>query len=218
MSSIFRKTGLIQTLIGSIFLSFALVAQALPDAAFNPAFDSFKRAGAGDKSAIEPSAEAFHKLRMTEPGNPVLLAYEGAATAMRAGTTMLPWRKMSYAEDGLAMIDKSLAMLTPAHDAPLQRGVSGSLEVRYVAANTFLAVPGFMNRADRGEKLMSEILASPLFATAPPGFQGTVWMRAAKLAQDQKKPDDAKRYLNLVVSSNAPQSAEATRMLGELAR
>jgi hypothetical protein len=100
---------------------------------------------------------------------------------MRATTTMLPWKKMSYAEDGMAMLDKALALLTPAHNTAMQRGVPGALDVRFVAANTFLAVPGFMNRGARGAKLLDEVLSSPLFPQSPPEFQTAVRARAAKL-------------------------------------
>ena len=188
------------------------VAIAAPEAAFETAFRRFIGASEGDKSAVEPAAEAFEALAKAEPANPVLMAYTGAATAMRAGTTAMPWKKMSYAEDGLAMLDKSLAMLTPAHDAPIQHGTPGSLEVRFVAAGTFMAVPGFMNRGARGTKLLNEVLASPLFATAPLAFQGTVWMRAAALAASEQRSADAQRYLNEVITRNAPQADKARAM------
>jgi hypothetical protein len=120
---------------------------------------------------------------------------------------------MGYAEDGMALIDKALALLTPAHDTPMQRGTPGSLEVRYVAANTFLAMPSFMNRGARGAKLLADVLASPLFDAAPLPFQGTVWMRAATLALKEQRKDDARRYLNVVVARNAPQAEQARALL-----
>ena len=160
----------------------ATAAWSAPEAQFQSAFKQFIQASSGDSAAIEQAAEAFSGLLKGEPANPVLLAYTGAATAMRATTTMLPWKKMSYAEDGLAQIDKALALLGPAHDAPVQNGTSGVLEVKYVAANTFLAVPGFMNRNERGAKLLGDVVTHPLFATAPLDFKGTVWLKAAKEA------------------------------------
>jgi len=189
------------------------IAIAAPDAAFDSAFRHFIVASGGDRSAVDPAADAFDALLKAEPANPVLMAYAGAAGAMRAGTTALPWKKMGYAEDGLALLDKSLAMLTPAHDAPIQHGTPGSLEVRFVAANAFLAVPPFMNRAARGAKLLDEVLASPLFANAPLPFQGNVWMRAAALAAKEQRPADAQRYLNEVISRNAPQAEKARALL-----
>ena len=186
---------------------------AAPDTAFDNAFRHFIVASGGDTSAVEPAADEFAALLEAEPANPVLMAYAGATGALRAGTTLMPWKKMGYAEDGLALLDKSLAMLNPAHDAPIQHGTPGSLEVRFVAANTFLAVPPFMNRAARGAKLLAEVLASPLFAAAPLPFKGSVWMRAAALATKEQRTADAQRFLNEVISRNAPQADKARALL-----
>ena len=192
-------------------------ACAAADAQFQSAFQSFAQASAGDKSAIDPAADAFDALLKAEPGNPVLMAYAGASTALKASNTALPWKKMGFAEDGLAQLDKSLAMLTPAHDAPIQRGTPGALEVRFVAATTFLAVPPFMNRSERGAKLLAEVLASPLFERAPLPFKGAVWMRAAALAAKEQRKDDARRYFNEVIERAAPQAEAARAKLKELA-
>jgi hypothetical protein len=190
---------------------------ATPDAQFDPAFAQFQQANKGSESAIEKSAEAFVALLKSEPGNPVLLAYAGAATSMKATTTWLPWKKMSCAEDGLAMLDKALALLTPAHDAVLQRNLPAALEVKFVAANTFLAVPGFMNRGARGTKLLGEVLASPLFATSPLAFRGDVWLASAEQALKDKRRDDARKLLDAVIKANAPQAEVARAQLKAIA-
>ncbi len=175
------------TALSPLALAVALLggtAHAMSDAQFQPAFATFKLAAEGDTSAIGQAADAFAALLKTEPANPVLLAYSGAATSMKASTTWLPWKKMAHAEDGLAQLDKALALLTPAHGAVVQNGVPGNLEVKLVAANTFLAVPGFMNRHERGVKLVKDLLASPALAGTPQAFQVSVQKTAvqAKLA------------------------------------
>ncbi|MDE2395219.1 MAG: hypothetical protein KGL43_23195 [Burkholderiales bacterium] len=188
---------------------------ALPDARFDPAFGLFNAASNGDSSAVDKAADAFDELMKAEPSNLVLMAYDGAATSMKATTTLLPWKKMGYAEDGLARLDKALALLTPAQDAVIQHGTPGSLEVKFVAANTFLAVPGFMNRAQRGAKLLDEVLASPLFASAALPFKGAVWLRAARRARAEKREPDARRWLALVIDNHAPQADKARALLQE---
>jgi hypothetical protein len=200
----------------ALLLAVAQAALAVPAARFDAAFEVFSQARAGDASATEKAADAFAALRKAEPINPVVMAYAGAATAMRANTTWFPWKKMGFAEDGLALLDKSLAMLTAAHNAPLQHEVPAALEVRFVAANTFLAVPGFMNRGPRGAKLLQAVLDSPLLATSPLAFRVAVWMAAAKEAARDKRPDDARRYLNEVVKANGPQLDAARAQLQAL--
>lgn len=192
-------------------------AQAASETQFQPAFDQFIQASKGNDSAIEKSAEAFGALLKLEPTNPVLMAYAGASTTMRATTTWLPWKKMSHAEDGMALLDKALALLTVAHNAPLQHDIPAALEVRFVAVNTFLAVPGFMNRSSRGAKLLQEVLTSPLLAASPLPFQADVWLAGAGLAVKEKRPEDARKYLNLVIDRKAPQMEAARAQLKALA-
>ena len=70
-----------------------------------------------------------------------------------------------------------------------------------------------MNRADRGNKLLGEVLTSPLLAAAPLAFRGTVWLKAASEATKAQNPAQAKRYLDLVVQNQAPQAAQAQTLL-----
>ena len=190
---------------------------ALPQAQFLALVEQFQQARQGNNAAIDQSAEGLVALLATEPTHPVLMAYAGAATALRATTTWLPWKKMHYAEDGLAMNDKALALLMPAHSAVLPGKTPATLEVRFVVANTFLAVPGFMNRNARGAKLLAEVLASPLLLQSPLGFQGAVWLRAAQWAQAEKRPNDARQYLLEVIKHKAPQADLAQAQLKALA-
>jgi hypothetical protein len=169
-----------QVALAACLVGLSAAATAVPEAQFQGAFTHFMQANAGDSGAIDRASEAFSALLKTEPANPVLLAYTGAATAMKATTTWLPWKKMSYAEDGLAQLDKALSLLNPAHDAPVQNGTPGVLEVKFVAANTFLAVPGFMNRRERGAKLMKDVQTSPLLPQAPAAFRAKVKAAATK--------------------------------------
>jgi len=217
-----RQISRIQHLAVVAVMAAAVIAAAgkawgAADAPFQSAVQSFLQASNGDKAAIDPAADAFDALLKAEPANPVLMVYAGASTARMASATALPWKKMSYAEDGLAQIDKALAMLTPAHDAPIQRGTPGTLEVRFVAANTYLAMPSFMNRGERGAKLLAQVLASPLFERAPLPFKGAVWMRAAALAAKEQRGDEAKRLYNEVIQNAAPQADAARAKLKDVA-
>jgi hypothetical protein len=179
-------------------------------AQFDAAFAQFNRANGGDNDAIDATVEAFEVLLKSEPTNPLLLAYAGAATTMRARATFLPWKKMSHSEDGLALVDKSLALLAPQHDAVMQHGTPGALEVKLTAASTYLAMPGFMNRGAQGAKLLGDVLASPLLATAPLQFRGATWMTAGRVALKDGRGDEARKHFQKVIDSGAPQ-ADAAR-------
>jgi hypothetical protein len=194
----------------------ASMALAAPPAQFASAFALFSQARVGNEAAIEQSADAFAKLLQTEPANPLWMAYSGSATSMRATTTWLPWKKMQYAEDGLALLDKALATLTQAHNVPVSGAVPVAMEVRFVAASTYLAVPGFMNKGTRGTKLLNDVVVSPQLASVPLAFRVDVWMTAADQAIKDKRVDEARKYLNQVIASGAPQAAAARQQLGAL--
>lgn len=191
-------------------------AATAPVAGFEAAFTLFAKAGEGDSASVAPAADALARLSQAHPGDAVLLAYAGAAEAMRATTTWLPWKKMSHAEEGLAQLDKALSLAASAPGTPGPRGVPALLETRFVAANTFLALPGFFNRHARGEKLLAETLAHPALAASPLPFRAAVWLRAAKLAKEQAHPDEARRLAQQVLASGAPQAAAAQALLKEL--
>ena len=105
------------------------------------------------------------------------------------------------------------ALQIAANSTALHDSTPVILEVKLVAANTFLAVPGFMNRSVRGSKLLSDVIDNSQLEKTHAGFRGAVWMRAAALALEQKRPDDAKRFLNNIIQNNAPQAEAARGML-----
>jgi hypothetical protein len=205
-------------LLASLFMVAAPVQAAVPEPAYDAAFSVFQQAAAGnDAKAIDAAAEQFGRLAAAEPADPVVLAYSGAATAMRATTTLLPWRKLAFADEGLAQLDKALALLNAEHDTLLHKHVPATLEARFVAASTFLRLPAMFNRHARGARLLEEVLKSPLLPAAPAGFRGAVWMRAADEAAAAKRPDEARQWLQQVVASGAPQAAGAEARLKAIA-
>jgi len=200
----------------AVVLAAAGPASAATPEQFAAAFANLQQALNGDSGAIEPAAARWRALSEAEPGDPVLRAYAGSSTAMLARTTMLPWRKMSHVEDGLALLDKALAQLTPAHDAPAYQGVPASLATRYTAASTFLALPSMFNRNERGERLLADVAQSPLLAAAPADFRGAVWLAAAAHALDQKRPQEARQWLTKASQEGGKAAPEAARRLKEL--
>ena len=204
------------SLVAAMLMATGPVHAAVSPQAYTAAFQEFQRAAGGDEKSIDPAAEQFGRLVSSEPGDPVLLAYSGAATAMRATTTMLPWKKLSFADEGLAQVDKALTLLNAGHDMLMHNGVPATLEARFVAANTFLRMPSAFNRHARGARLLDEVLKSPLFATAPLGFRAAVWMRAADEAANDKHNDQARQWFQQVIASGAPQAATAQAKLKDL--
>lgn len=202
----------------ALSLSFGAATAATTDAQFQAAFQTFQAAQNGDSAALDGSADQFNELLKAEPGHPMLMVYAGAATALKANSTFFPWKKIGYAEDGLAQIDKGLALLQPVHDTALLNGSPVSLQARFTAANTFLKLPGFFNRGARGVKLLAEVQASPLLSQATPRFQGAVLMLAGQQAAREFRHADARRDFSAVIQRDLPQADAAKAQLQGLAQ
>ena len=195
--------------VGFVFFS-STQAMAFSEPEFQAAYQQFIQANKGSE---ESTAAAFNQLLKQDPGSPLIMAYAGASTGKLATTTVFPWKKMAYAEEGFATLEKALQLATSNEQAQSHGSTPVLLEVKFIAASTFLAVPPFMNRGPRGAKLLNDVLEHKQFDKAEPGFKGAVLMRAASLAKEQNRPEDAKRYLTDVVQKNAPQAEAAKAML-----
>lgn len=164
-------------------------ARLMPDAhaGFLQALQRFELAQQGHESAIEDSTQRFDALSRAFPGDPLPLVYAGAATTLRATTTWWPWRKMQFVEDGLARIDQALGRLGPDQDARRVRDTVTSLEVRFCAAATFLALPSMFHRTARGDRLLDEVRTSPLLSRCAAEFQAAVARKVAARTQEQQR-------------------------------
>lgn len=206
--------------VAASLLSFAFLSgtagAATSDADFQEALKVFHEAQAGDKSAVERAADMFEDLLKKDPGHPALIAYQGAATSIKGRTTMLPWKKIGFTEDGLALMDKALASLRPEHDTTLINKTPVSLQAKLTAAGTFCGVPAMFNRGPRCEKLLGELKSSPLLAQATPNFQGSLLLLTAKRAVKDSKPEEARKALSEIVDRGLPQADVAKTQLAEL--
>lgn len=198
-------------------LSLSLIAlsshAALPEPALQSAITEFNAAVQGRKEAVDSSLQQFEALLKSEPGHPLALAYAGATTTLKARDAWMPWKKMSHAEDGLAMIDKALSLLDAGHDKALYQGTPLSLQTRFVAATTFLSLPDMFKRSTRGKQLLDDIVSAPQFSASPAGFQGAVLMWGARHAVRTEQPDRARTLYGEVVKRQLPQQAEAAAQL-----
>src|SRR5262245_9203468 len=93
LSSPHRRT--LAVLIAACVAAAAVPALAAEPAAFASATGQFMQALEGRDDAVEPAIDEFGKLSQAEPQDPVLRAYTGAATALRARVALMPWKKMN---------------------------------------------------------------------------------------------------------------------------
>lgn len=200
--------GYLRSALGGALLSICLlsVAQLNTDAAFQQAKSEFRLAS--DDKQLESNAEKLQQLVQQNPGQALLLAYSGAATSRLAMTTIFPWKKLNYAESGLAMLDKALILFSRQN-----QGIQSELEAKFVAANTFLAVPEFMNRQQRGQQLLNEVLKHKELPTLDTELHAAILFKGAQQASTAKNPELARQYLKQLLTLQTKLAGPAQAML-----
>ncbi|UGQ44859.1 hypothetical protein [Massilia endophytica] len=208
-----KHTTLSLLLIGLCGSALAALEEIAPPG-LAQARQQFFAASGGNRDASDGAIEAFHKLGAAQPGHPIFTAYEGAALALKARDAILPWEKMKHAERGADLVDKALSQLTPAHDEALFHGTPESIEVRLVAANTFLSLPDFMNRRAQGKRALETALNSPLLPQASDHTRAALYAAAAKLAGKEQRSKDEAAWLQKIVA--LPRTAQHERAAARL--
>lgn len=215
-----RRNRYIPILIASLLaLSAAAPARADLAADFASAEAVFAKAAAKDSSVTDDAVRRFEQLSAADsPMSPLFMAYLGAAQSMQGRDAWMPWNKMRATERGLDTLEKALRRLEPRHDRELARGAPVSIEVRLVAATTFIAVPAMFNRYDQGKQALRDAFASPAYAAAPAEIKARLHQQAALAAGRDKNPSEEAAHLKQALEA-APAGAiaeAARRRLQEL--
>ena len=169
-------------------LGFAIPAWAASNSdPFNNAFELFQSARQGNTDRVEPAIAALQGLARTAERQPLYAAYLGSALTLKGKAAWMPWNKMKYTDQGLDQIDQALAALKPEHDRIVVQDVPISLNVRLVAAATFIAVPdGIFHRRANGKSQLAILRTHPLLATAPAAFRADVVALETQLKESEK--------------------------------
>lgn len=178
------------------------------------------RARGGDAAAAARAADLFHELSQQEPANPIYVVYEGSSNALRGGAASAPWEKMKLTEHGLDLLDRALAMLAPGDGRPDLGATPIGLEVRLVAASTFLALPELFHRFEDGKAVVEAAVGSPSFERAPPPLRAQLQLLAATIARREGRRPDEARALHAAVAAlpQGPAADKARARLAEVER
>jgi hypothetical protein len=168
------------------------------DSELTEARNIFLKGVDGDKHAVRTATNRFRSLSLSHPDEPVFLAYFGACMTLQGRDLQNNLEKKRVTDEGLAKIDRALEM-NPYREA---EGSAMYLDTLLVAANSFIHIPSFFNRYDKGKQLLNEILQHRDFAAMAPGFKAATYMTAALVANGAGNEKEYLRYLDLTVSTD----------------
>lgn len=187
------RFGLIAMLLASI------PARAIEiDSQLTEARNTFLKGVDGDKRAVRDATRQFRSMSQGHPDDPVYLAYLGASLTLQARDEPNGIEKQRLTEEGLTKIDRALGLLSANDALPPPR----RLEALLVAANSFIHIPSFFNRYEKGKGLLYEILESPDFDGMAAGFRSAAYMAAALVASGSGDESGYHRYLTLTADTD----------------
>lgn len=148
---------------------------------------TFFQAVDGDKRAVRTALQQFRRLKDQYPDNPLVNAYIGACETLQGRDGSNVTAKRTSTEQGIRDLDAALVTLPllTLDNAPF------ILEAKLVIANAYIHIPSFFNRRQEGERLLRELLDDPALGAMPPGFQASVLVTAATVAQLNERPSDS---------------------------
>jgi hypothetical protein len=211
-----RKQLLLTTLLATTLISTTVSAASNPD---GQTINLYYQAAQGNSDATEQAVQALTKHIQQQGATPLSLVYLGAAHTLEGRDALLPWNKMKYVEQGIAKIDKGLALIdrTPGSEEnnEIVMGLPGNLLAQANAATVFAELPDMFSQFDKGYELYLELLANPKLQEAP--FAATAWIyhyaiKAALTANDQPQ---AQAWLNEMQRKNPehPETIEAAALI-----
>lgn len=152
----------------------------------------------GNKRAVRDATSRFRILTVRHPDDPMFLAYFGASMTLQGRDAPNGLDKMRLTKDGLRKIDRALKLLSTLGD----KHSSERLETMLVAADSFIHIPSFFNRYDRGKRLLHAILKDRDFDKMAPAFKAATFLAAALIAHGAGNQNEYRRYLDLTVRTD----------------
>ncbi|ASK53556.1 TPA: hypothetical protein ACGF6D_001782 [Vibrio cholerae] len=173
---------------------------ALPSEAM---IQRYNQAAQGDEKLVEPLYADLEKLVAQEGATALSLVYLGSTRTLMGRDAFLPWKKMRYSEEGLAMIEKGLSLLSAntSNSEEIRNGLPVQMLAMAVAAATYTSMPDMFNHFERGYDLYLNLLADPQFQTQP--FAATAWIYRLAIVAALRAKDEAQARLWLETMQQA---------------
>lgn len=152
----------------------------------------------GDKRAVRDATHRFRSLTLSYPKEPVFLAYLGSCKTLQGRDIPNNIEKKRVTEEGLADIDRALEQISVYKNINSAR----YLDTLLVTANSFIHIPAFFNRYDKGKHFLQQILHHPDFDEMAAGFKAAAYMAEALVAQGEGNVVEYRKYLDLTVKAD----------------
>ncbi|GLO60544.1 hypothetical protein MACH09_10520 [Vibrio sp. MACH09] len=138
----------------------------------------YYQAAQGDDDETEKAYQALTTHVEEKGSTPLSMIFIGATQTLQGRDAFLPWNKMKYVEQGIASIDKGLALIDADPDNENNRetvmGLPGQVLAQANAATVFTELPDMFNQFDKGYEIYLDLFADNQLQLLP--FEATSWI------------------------------------------
>ena len=167
-----------------------LIAHAGLEQSFGRAQAAFYAYTLEQGGSFESAWQEFEQLDLQYPDHPAVQMYYGSLETVKARDAWMPWSKMKWVEQGLDRMDRALSLLEPVHEQQKLGANTIAMDSRLVAANTFLAVPSFLNRLQDAKDVLADMLDSVELEQQPLELRQAIYRIGVKIAEKEGKADE----------------------------
>lgn len=127
-----------------------------------------------DPDTVNDALAAADAFLVDQPGDPVVMSYRGGLLGMKARDAILPWKKIDYAEQSIAVLDEVFQQRNGTAFAD----PASKLTILMVRGIAFANFPSFLGRSDDALQALTEATRHPDFTQVKPEDRAVVfaWM------------------------------------------
>lgn len=191
-------------LVVVILAAVSFTVHANLDEQFNEAQGEFLAIVEENSGSFEKAWTKFIQLDKQYPDHPAIQAYFGSLETLKARDSWMPWTKLKWVEQGLDRIDHALSLLDESHESEKLGTTTVALHSRIAAANTFLAIPSFLNRLQDAKDLFADLLDTPNLEHLPHELHKVIFTIGLDIAEKEGSQENQEKWqqkldqLNLV--------------------
>ena len=173
-----------------VLVTVNFTAYANLDGNFRQARSEFLAVTQENGGSFKSAWDSFKQLDKQYPDHPAVQAYYASLETIKARDAWMPWSKLKWVEQGLDRMDGALSLLDDSHESE-KLGVSTvALETRIVAANTYVAVPSFLNRLQDAKDVFSDLLDTPNLDRLPNELSKAIFTIGLNIAEKEDKQEE----------------------------
>lgn len=144
--------------------------------------EAFERALA-DPGAVDGAVTVTRAFLAAHEGHPVAMAYLGSLSGLKADAATLPWIKLRFANEAVAMLEAAYARRHEFNGAASLGEPHDELVILLLRGIAYASFPGFLGQGDAARDCLEQAIRHTGFSEIPQAYRALTFSRLANLGR-----------------------------------